>query len=127
VGAEPEVKTSAAGKPWAALSVVVGDSDDSQWVRLVVFGDKATSLSLANGDKVYVEGSLKIESWTAKDGKERSGLKVAAWKIEKLGAIGRNKSDAKAEASPHQSTPQQRQRRPPAAVWCARAGLAAAA
>ena len=85
--------------------MVVGDSDDSQWVRLVVFGDKATSLSLANGDKVYVEGSLKIESWTAKDGKERSGLKVAAWKIEKLGAIGRNSLTPRREASPHEYAP----------------------
>ena len=72
-------------------------------VRLVVFGDKATSLSLENGDKVYVEGGFKMESWTAKDGKERSGLKVAAWKIEKLGAIGRNKPPA--DRAPAESEP----------------------
>ena len=57
VGTEPEVKTSQAGKPWAALNVCVGDrDDDQQWVRVVVFGGKATSLSLAKGDRVYVEG-----------------------------------------------------------------------
>jgi len=42
VGTEPEVKTSAAGKPWASLNVVVGDTDESQWIKLVVFGDRAS-------------------------------------------------------------------------------------
>ena len=34
---------------------------------------------------------LKLENWTSKDGQARSGLKVAAWKVERLGEIGRRK------------------------------------
>jgi single-strand DNA-binding protein len=90
-GGDPEVKTSQAGKPWASLSACVGENDDAQWVRIAVFGAKATSLQVAKGDRIYVEGRLKLETWTSREGQPRSGLKVAAWKCEPIGAIGNNK------------------------------------
>ena len=57
-----------------------------------MFGQAAEDLAanLRKGDRCYVEGRLKLERWR-KDGEERVGLSVAAWKAEKLGAIGRNK------------------------------------
>jgi single-strand DNA-binding protein len=112
VGTEPEVKTSAAGKPWAALNVVVGDKDDEQqWIRLVVFGDRATQLAVSKGDRVYVEGRLKLDNWTSKTGEAKSGLKVAAWKVERLGEIGKNKPAANTQGD---STPAQARSRPAA-------------
>jgi single-stranded DNA-binding protein len=59
--------------------------------RIAVFGDKATSL--AKGDRCYIDGRLKLESRTSRDGLSRSGLKVAAWKCE---PIAKNKPAAKA-------------------------------
>jgi len=59
-----------------------------------VFGDRATSFAISKGDKVYCEGRLKLESWTSKTGEAKPGLKVAVWKIERLGEIGRNKPAA---------------------------------
>jgi single-stranded DNA-binding protein len=55
-------------------------------------GDRAEALadSLHKGDRVYIEGSIKLNTWQ-KDGETRAGLSVAAWKAEKLGQIGRNK------------------------------------
>jgi single-strand DNA-binding protein len=93
VGTEPELKTSQAGKPWAAFSACVGDGDEAQWIKLVVFGDRAQQLAghLHKGDRIYAEGRLKLEAWTAKDGQQRTGIKVAAWKVERLGEIGKNK------------------------------------
>jgi len=93
VGSEPELKTSAAGKPWTSVNVAVGDGDDVQWLRLAVFGERAQELagSLHKGDRIYAEGRLKLDSWIGKDGKERFGLKIAAWKVEVLGQIGHNK------------------------------------
>jgi single-strand DNA-binding protein len=63
-----------------------------QWVQIAVFGETAEQLAgcLSKADRVYVEGRLQLNRWQ-KDGQERSGLSVAAWKAEKLGAIGRNK------------------------------------
>src|SRR5262245_22506447 len=94
VGSDVDVRTSQAGKLWASFRACVGDGKDAeaqQWVQIAVFGDKANSLAIAKGDRVYVEGRLKLESWTGKDGVERQGLKVAAWKVERLGEIGKNK------------------------------------
>jgi len=93
LGTQPELKTSQAGKPWAAFNVGVGDGDNIQWVRIAVFGERAQELSaiLRKGDRVYVEGRLQLNTRTDKEGQQRAGLSVAAWKCEKLGQIGWNK------------------------------------
>jgi single-strand DNA-binding protein len=93
VGTEPELKTSQAGKPWCRFSVAVGADDATQWVQVACFGERAEKLagSLNKGDRCYVEGSIRLNEWTGKDGEKRAGLSVAAWKCEKLGQIGRNK------------------------------------
>ena len=44
------------------------------------------------GDRVYVEGHLSLATWQDSEGKPRSGLAVSAWKVEKLGNIGRNRA-----------------------------------
>src|ERR1700694_1961084 len=96
VGTVPELKTSAAGKPWAAFNVAVSSKDEEEptWVRIAMFGETAQKLcgSLIKGDKVYAEGHLKLSRWNDKaSGEERTGLQIAAWKVTKLGAIGRRK------------------------------------
>ena len=93
VGSELELRTSNAGKPWARFSVAVGREDETQWISVAVFGETAERLcqALHKGDRVYVEGTLRLSEWTGRDGEKRTGLSVAAWKAEKLGAIGRNK------------------------------------
>lgn len=94
LGQDPELKTSAAGKPWARLQLAVGPNDETQWVSVATFGEIAERLcaSLHKGDKVYVEGTLRLTEWTGRDGEKRTGLAVAAWKADKLGAIGRSRS-----------------------------------
>jgi len=111
VATELELKISQVGKPWAAFNVGVGDGDNIQWVRIAVFGERAQELSaiLRKGDKVYVEGRLQLNQWTDKEGQQRAGLSVAAWKCEKLGQIGRNKPPkAKNGARDRQAPPDQR-------------------
>jgi single-stranded DNA-binding protein len=89
---EPELKTSQAGKAWTAFSACVSDGDDAPWVKVVAFGDRAQQLAghLHKGDRIYAEGRLKLEAWTAKDGQQRTGIKVSAWKVERLGETGKN-------------------------------------
>jgi single-strand DNA-binding protein len=105
VGSEPELKTSSTGRPWAVFSVAVGSGDDTQWVRVAAFGDRAQELvkELRKGDRVYVEGRLTMRSWQ-KDGETQVGLNVAAWRVEKLGQIGRNKA-GRAAAPRRQTAP----------------------
>jgi single-stranded DNA-binding protein len=50
----------------------------------------------AKGPRVYVEGTIRFEEWTAQDGAKRSGLNCISWHC-RLSEIGRNrpKSDRK--------------------------------
>jgi len=97
VGRDPDLRTSQSGNPWTALSIGVGKDDQTQWVRISVFGDQAehACTTLKKGSNVYVEGrDLVLDSYKAKDGTERHGLKGIATRVEVVGAgsIGRNKA-----------------------------------
>ena len=72
------------------------------WVRVAVFGALATRLypELKKGTEVYCEGRLKLDSWTGRDGRERSGLRVAAAKVEVLGRIGYDPYQRKPKPEP---------------------------
>lgn len=78
---------------WAADGRIPREliSEDLPWVRLVAFGDTAKALDgLTKRAKVYGEGCLKLETWL-KDGSERSGLTLVAFRVEALGQIGRRR------------------------------------
>jgi single-stranded DNA-binding protein len=63
-----------------------------QHCAIAVFGKAAeTAADLKKGDRVYVEGSIKLDSWRGNDGLERHGLSVAAFKCERTHNIGRGK------------------------------------
>jgi single-strand DNA-binding protein len=93
VGTDPELRTSQAGKPWCRFTVAVGSDDALQWVQVAAFGETAETIAATahKGDRIYCEGNLKLNTWTDKEGQPRSGLSVAAWKVEKLAQIGRNR------------------------------------
>jgi single-strand DNA-binding protein len=92
LAADAETRVSKAGKPWVRLRVGVGKDDDLQWISVAVFGQAAeVAARLKKGDRVYVEGSIKLDTWTGNDGTERHGLSVAAFKCERTHAIGRNR------------------------------------
>ena len=99
LGGAPTLRTSQAGKPWCALNVVHGKDDAATWLSVAVFGAEAETVAgLEKGAAVYVEGRLTLETWQDKEGRERSGLKVAASLVQPLGQIGR-KRPAKAPAT----------------------------
>ena len=88
LAADADARTSKAGKPWTKLRVGIGRDDDLQWVSVSCFG-KAAETTLKKGDKIYVEGNIKLDTWTGNDGVERHGLSVAAFKCEQTHKIGR--------------------------------------
>lgn len=110
VGKAAELKTSRAGKPYAAFSVGVDAGEDAtgravmEWVRVTVFGDMATAIApkLEKGVRVYAEGRLSLDRWTDKDGGARFGLSLAAFTVERVGAaaIGRNRQPRSVVAGP---------------------------
>jgi single-strand DNA-binding protein len=99
LGRDPELRTSKNGNAYATLSiaVTVGQDDNgreaTQWVRVTCFGDTAERVvaTAKKGARLYAEGSLTLNQWTTHDGQARTDLQVSAWKVEKLGQIGRNR------------------------------------
>jgi len=99
-GTDAELKTGqSSGKAWGTVRAVVGSGDTEQWVQIVTFGEGAHALleGLQKGARVYVEGKIKLDTYTGKDGTPRSGLKVSASKIERLGEIGMRKPGVKSQ------------------------------
>jgi single-strand DNA-binding protein len=87
---DAEPRTSQAGKPWVRMRVGVGRDDAVQWVSVAVFGKAAEhAADLTKGDRVYIEGNIKLDTWRGNDGIERHTLAVAAFKCEQTHRIGR--------------------------------------
>jgi single-strand DNA-binding protein len=101
LGADPNLRMTHSEKPVLTLRIAVNDSSrhsdgdgdgDTTWVRATVWEDEALRLQplLRKGQRVYVEGRLRLEQWQGPDGQPRSGLAVSAWRVEILGQIGRS-------------------------------------
>jgi single-strand DNA-binding protein len=88
---DTELRTSAAGKPWMSVVVRSGDGDAASFVQVAIFGDAAVALGrIEKNEKLYAEGSIRINEWTTAAGDKRTGLSMAAWRAERPG-VGRNK------------------------------------
>jgi single-strand DNA-binding protein len=106
LAADAEPRTSQAGKSWVRMRVGVGKDDAIQWVSVAVFGKAAEkAATLKKSDRVYVEGTIKLDTWKGNDGTERHGLSVAAFKCERTHNIGRNRPDQKQKQSDFGSPP----------------------
>lgn len=114
LGREPELRTSKTGKAFATLAIAVttGQVEDgadlTTWVRTTCFGETAKEIAATahKRSRVYVEGSLTLNTWETTAGEQRTGLNCAAWKVIVLGQIGqrrpkqaRNPSAAEAKAN----------------------------
>ena len=88
---DADARTSQAGKAWVRLRVGVGKDDTVQWLSVAVFGKAAeVAAKLQKADRIYCEGTIKLDASKGNDGVERHGLSVASFKIEKTHQIGRN-------------------------------------
>jgi single-strand DNA-binding protein len=101
LSADAEAHVSKAGKNWTRLRVGVGKDDAVQWLSVAVFGKAAEAAAgLKKGDRVYCEGSIKLDTWRGNDGIEHHGLSVASFKIERTHLIGRNRPKRNGDAKP---------------------------
>jgi len=95
-----DARVSKAGKPWVRLRVGVGKDDELVWVSVSCFGKAAeTAATLQKGDKVYVEGTVRIDTWRGNDGIERHTLAVSSFKCERTHKIGRARDKRTGEHS----------------------------
>ena len=100
LGADPEVRYTAGGTAIASLSVATSEQwtdkqsgqkqERTEWHRVKLFGRLAEIAGeyLKKGRQVYVEGSLRTDKYTGKDGVERYSTDIVASELQMLGGMG---------------------------------------
>lgn len=88
-----ELRVSKNGKDWLTFNIGVGDGDNVQWAKIVVFGEAAQKLSqrLKKGSRVYIEGKISLNEWIGKDQAQHHGLKIIATSVQPLFQIGKKR------------------------------------
>ncbi|MDZ4349501.1 MAG: single-stranded DNA-binding protein [Xanthomonadaceae bacterium] len=99
LGADPEVRYSQAGSAITTLSVATSEQwtdkqgqkqERTEWHRVKCFGRLAEIAGeyLKKGRQVYIEGSLRTDKYTGKDGIERYTTDIIANEMQMLGGMG---------------------------------------
>lgn len=93
LGRDPELRYTPQGTPVCSFSVASNErrkgsdgefQDITTWFRVTAWGKQAETVSkyLTKGRSVYVEGRLRVEDWTDKDGKSRYTLELHATDVQ---------------------------------------------
>lgn len=100
LGNDPEVKYTQAGAPITTISVATTDAwkdkntgqmqERTEWHKVKFFGRLAEIAAeyLKKGRQVYIEGSLRTDKYTGKDGIEKYFTEVIANEMQMLGGMG---------------------------------------
>ncbi|HEX5951952.1 MAG TPA: single-stranded DNA-binding protein [Rhodanobacteraceae bacterium] len=100
LGADPETRYSASGTAFCSISVATTDSwkdkqtgerqEKTEWHRVKFFGRLAEIAGeyLKKGRQVYIEGSLRTDKYTDKEGVERYTTDIIANEMQMLGGQG---------------------------------------
>jgi single-strand DNA-binding protein len=122
LGADPETKYLPSGDPVTQFRLATTDrwkdkqsgemKEATEWHTVVFFGRRAEVAGeyLKKGSACYVEGALRTEKWTDKDGNDRYTTKVRGENLQLLGKReGGGEQRREPERAPEQS-PGQRAR-----------------
>lgn len=120
LGADPEVRYLDGGAVVAQFNVATTEKytnrngekvEQTEWFRVELWNEQAKVAEkyLKKGNPVYIEGRLRTEVWTDKEGKERTSLRVRANTMQLLGSPGGagGQDDMTYEAPRQQAAPQQ--------------------
>ena len=130
LGADPEVRYLDGGTVVATFNVATTEKytnrsgekvEQTEWFRVELWNDQAKVAEkyLKKGNSVYVEGRLRTELWTDKEGKERTSLRVRANTMQLLGSPNSDRQDdvqyeaPRQQAAPAQPAPAPRQQAAP--------------
>jgi len=97
LGRDPELRYTPQGTPVCSFSLATNErrrdrttgenNDITTWFRVTLWGRQAETASqyLTKGRPVYIEGRLRVEEWTDRDGKQRHTLEVHATDMQFIG------------------------------------------
>ena len=102
LGRDPELRYTPQGTPVCSFSLATNErrkdratgenNDVTTWFRVTFWGRQAETASqyLSRGRPVYIEGRLRVEEWTDRDGKPRHTLEVHATDMQFIGGGARS-------------------------------------
>jgi single-strand DNA-binding protein len=97
LGSDPEVRYLESGSAVAKFSIATTESytnksgervDNTEWHRIELWEGlaKVAEKYLKKGNQVYIEGRIRTDNWTDKEGQQRSGVTIRANTLTMLGA-----------------------------------------
>ncbi|AFK03380.1 single-strand binding protein [Emticicia oligotrophica DSM 17448] len=106
LGSDPEVRTLPSGGKVVTFSIATSESynnkngervEQTEWHRIELWDNLANIAEqyLKKGDTAYVEGRIRSEKWTDKDGIERTTVKIRG---NALQLVGGRRGDAAADS-----------------------------
>lgn len=101
LGADPEARATPTGLQVCNLRIATNHvsydrdgkkNESTEWHRVVFFGRQAEVCEqyLRKGSQVYVEGRLRTNKYTDRDGIERYATEVVGERMQMLGDVGRS-------------------------------------
>lgn len=110
VGRDVSLAFTPAGKLFAKTSMAVevgwGDYKRTEWLNIVVWGEKSAQNFhdfVQKGTRIRIQGEPKINSWLGKDGEVKANfeLSVSEWSVLKNG-----KPKGEQEETPYDDVPE---------------------
>lgn len=123
LGRDPELRYTPDGTPVCTFSLATNErrrdkntgenNDVTTWFRVTLWRRQAEVASqyLTRGKPVYIEGRLRVEEYTDRDGKTRHSLEVTATDMQFIGSArgedaGGGGQQAKAATAPRDAAPE---------------------
>ncbi|HKO97093.1 MAG TPA: single-stranded DNA-binding protein [Pyrinomonadaceae bacterium] len=99
LGRDPELRYTPQGTPVCNFSIATNErrkdkngemQDTTTWFKVTLWNRQAETAAqyLQKGRPVYIEGRLRVEEWTDRDGKLRHTLEVHATDMQFIGGRG---------------------------------------
>ena len=117
LGRDPELRYTPQGTPVCSFCLATNErrkdrntgenNDITTWFRVTLWGRQAETASqyLSRGRPVYIEGRLRVEEWTDRDGKARHTLEVHATDMQFIGGGARDEGAPAPTARAAAATP----------------------
>ncbi len=99
LGRDPELRYTPQGNAVCSFSLATNErrkdksgefQDHTTWFKVTLWDKKAEVAAqyLTKGKPVYIEGRLRMEEWTDRDGRQRPSLEVTATEMQFIGSRG---------------------------------------
>lgn len=92
LGRDAEVRHTQAGKPITTFAVAIddgfGDNKTTTWIDCAMFGERGERIAdyIRKGDRIGVTGSIRLDTYTTRDGVEKSKVALRVQDVTLLGS-----------------------------------------